>query len=55
MLTLTDQLLRHVGVLNVASVRVSVAHATATNADVLDRVEILQHELYFSEIDKIYL
>lgn len=43
MLALTNQLLRHGGVLNVTGVRVSVAHATAADANVFDRVEVLQH------------
>lgn len=44
MLTLTNQLLRHVGVLNIAGVCVSVTHATAADADIFDRIEVLQHE-----------
>jgi hypothetical protein len=31
-----DQLLRHVGILNVACIRMAVAHATTANADILD-------------------
>lgn len=35
-LTPTDQLLRHVRILNVACVRVAVAHATTADTDILD-------------------
>lgn len=37
-----DQLVRHIGVLNVASVRVPVAHTPTADTDVLDRVEVLR-------------
>lgn len=43
MLAPADQLLRHVGILNIADVRVSVAHATTANTDVFDRIKVLQH------------
>lgn len=41
MLTPANQFLRHVRVLDVTGVRVSVAHAATADADVFDRIKIL--------------
>lgn len=47
MLAPADQFVRHVGVLNVADVRVTIAHATTAYADIFDRVKVLQYKKTF--------
>lgn len=42
MLASADQLLRHLWVHYVTSIRMTVAHAPATNTDVFDGVEVLE-------------